>query len=147
VDDVIIDKLVAMGCVSVADIDEIGPDPLVENLGVAPEMVEKILYECGEEVIRLEEQKEEEAKQKALAAAEAAKNPPPAPKVEGEAPADDVSGTPASAFVEDVVTSPVAEASPTEGEPALTEPADAGMAAEISPEVPANAEEPRPASV
>lgn len=70
VDDLLLDKLVALGCVSVADIDEVGAAPLTENLELAPELAEKIVYEAGEEVIRLEEEKE--AAEKAKAEAEAA---------------------------------------------------------------------------
>lgn len=69
VDDLMLDKLVAMGCVSVADVDEIGPDPLIENLSVTAEVAEKILYEAGEECIRQEEEKEAQAKLKAEMAA------------------------------------------------------------------------------
>lgn len=69
VDDLMLDKLVAMGCVSVADVDEIGPEPLIENLAVTPEVAEKILYEAGEECIRQEEEKEAQAKLKAEMAA------------------------------------------------------------------------------
>ena len=65
VDDVILDKLVAMGCVSVNDVDEIGPEPLVDNLGVSAELAERILFEAGEEVIRQEEEKEAQARLKA----------------------------------------------------------------------------------
>ncbi len=65
IDDVLLDKLVAFGCVSVADIDEIGPEPLVKELDVDPELAEKIVEACGEEVIRQEEQREADAKAKA----------------------------------------------------------------------------------
>jgi hypothetical protein len=70
VDDLMLDKLVALGCVSVADLDELGPEPLTENLEIEPELAERIVYEAGEEVIRLEEEKE--AAEKAKAEAEAA---------------------------------------------------------------------------
>ncbi len=69
VDDVLLDKLIALGCVSVADIDDLGPEPLIENLELDPELAERIVYEAGEEVIRLEEEKE--AAEKARAEAEA----------------------------------------------------------------------------
>jgi N utilization substance protein A len=65
VDDVILDKLVAMGCVSVNDVDEIGPEPLVDNLSVSTELAERILFEAGEEVIHQEEEKEAQARLKA----------------------------------------------------------------------------------
>ncbi len=70
VDDILLDKLVALGCVSVADIDELGPEPLTENLEIVPELAGRIVYEAGEAVIRLEEEKE--AAEKAKAEAEAA---------------------------------------------------------------------------
>ncbi|MBU0617562.1 MAG: transcription termination factor NusA, partial [Planctomycetes bacterium] len=70
VDDLMLDKLIALGCVSVADLDDIGPEPLKDNLDIDPELAERIVYEAGEEVIRLEEEKE--AAEKAKAEAEAA---------------------------------------------------------------------------
>jgi N utilization substance protein A len=69
VDDVLVDKLVVFGCVSVGDIDEIGPDPLVNELGVEAELAERIVEAAGEEVIRQEEQREAEAKARAEAIA------------------------------------------------------------------------------
>ena len=38
---VLIDKLVAFGCVSVGDVDEIGPEPLVSELELDPEVAER----------------------------------------------------------------------------------------------------------
>lgn len=111
VDDMLIDKLVAMGCVSVADIDEIGPEPLAENLGIEPELVDKIVYECGEEVIRQEEEKEAEAKQRAIQAAEAAKNPPPPP---AEPPSAEAAPS-ESSFVADASDMTLSPQVPVEG--------------------------------
>jgi N utilization substance protein A len=65
VDDVLLDKLIAFGCVSVADLDEIGPEPLVKELDLELGLAEKIVEACGEEVIRQEEQREIDAKTKA----------------------------------------------------------------------------------
>ena len=65
VDDVLVDKFIAFGCVSVGDIDEIGPDPLVKELGLEPELAERVVEAAGEEVIHLEEQREIEMKEKA----------------------------------------------------------------------------------
>ncbi|MGE3180095.1 MAG: transcription termination factor NusA [Phycisphaerae bacterium] len=62
-DDVLVDKLVAVGCVSVKDVDEIGEDPLVNELELSPEMAFAIAEACGEEVIRQEEEKERIAKE------------------------------------------------------------------------------------
>jgi len=90
VDDVLIDKLIAFGCVSVSDIDEIGPEPLVKELELDPELAERIVVACGEEAIRQEELREAEAKAKAEQARAAA-----------EAGVDQVAqtGTDESAFV------------------------------------------------
>ncbi len=68
-DDVLVDKIIAFGCVSVADIDEIGPDPLVKELGLEPELAARVVEEAGEEAIKQEEQREAEAKAKAAARA------------------------------------------------------------------------------
>ena len=68
VDDVLVDKLVAIGCVSVTDLDDIGPEPIAETLELPAELAEKIVYEAGEEVIHIEEEKE--AAERARAAGE-----------------------------------------------------------------------------
>jgi N utilization substance protein A len=65
VDDVLVDKLIAFGCVSVADIDEIGAEPLVKELELDAELAARVVEACGEEAIRLEEVREAEAKAKA----------------------------------------------------------------------------------
>lgn len=57
-DDVLVDKLVAVGCVSVKDVDEIGEEPLVNELELEPDLAFKIAEACGEEVIAQEEEKE-----------------------------------------------------------------------------------------
>jgi len=112
VDDLLIDKLVAMGCVSVGDVDEIGPDPLVEELELAPELAEKILEAAGEEVIRQEE--EREAAEKAKAAAIAAGVDLSAASAESEA----TESAGASRFVpaEDATAEAPAAAEAAEGE-------------------------------
>jgi len=68
--DVLIDQLVAMGCVSVADLDEVGPDPLIKELHIDPELAGRIVEAAGEEAIRQEEQRE--AAERARKEAEAA---------------------------------------------------------------------------
>ncbi|MFH1747862.1 MAG: transcription termination factor NusA [Planctomycetota bacterium] len=69
VDDLIIDKLVAMGCVSAVDLDDVGPDPLVNELELTSELAERIVEAAGEEAIRQEEERIELAKTKAQAEA------------------------------------------------------------------------------
>ncbi|GMU81090.1 MAG: hypothetical protein AMXMBFR47_09610 [Planctomycetota bacterium] len=65
VDDLLLDRLVAMGCVSVTDIDEIEATSLTENLDLPADLVDRIQVAAGEEVIRLEEEKEALAKARA----------------------------------------------------------------------------------
>ena len=72
VDDVLVDKLIAFGCVSVADIDELGPEPLVKELELEPVLAERVVVAAGEESIRQEEQREADGKLKAELAAAAA---------------------------------------------------------------------------
>ncbi len=134
VDDVLLDKLVALGCVSVADLDDMGPEPLVENLEIPPELAEKLVYEAGEEVIRIEEEKEaaEKAKAEAEAAAAAA----------GES--DTAAQEGASAFVaEEPAAGDTAEATSAEatGDGAVAEPSEPVEGADAS--TPASAGEER----
>ncbi len=89
VDDVLVDKLIAFGCVSVSDIDEIGPEPLVKELQLDAELIARVVEAAGEEAIRLEEQREIDAKAKAAlarataATAKAAVESPAAPDASG----------------------------------------------------------------
>lgn len=86
VDDLLLDKLVAIGCVSVSDVDAVESEPLVRDLEITADVAERIVEACGEEVIRIEEEKEHIAKLKA--AGLWVPPPPPAPagefKPEGE---------------------------------------------------------------
>jgi len=120
IDDLLIDKVVAMGCTSVGDLDEIGTEPLMENLEITQELADKILEEAGEEVIRQEEEKERLAKEKAYLAANP---PPPAPAGAvpegGETTATDGDTAVPSAFQADT---PVAEAADTATEGRETAP-------------------------
>ncbi|MGE0479501.1 MAG: transcription termination factor NusA [Phycisphaerae bacterium] len=63
--DILMDKFVAMGCVSVADVDEIGPDSFVKELGIDQPTAERIVEACGEEAIRQEEEREKLDREKA----------------------------------------------------------------------------------
>jgi len=93
VDDVLIDKLIAIGCISMMDIDEIGPQELMNALEITPELAERVVEAAGEEVIRLEE--EREAAQKARAELEAAGVQEG--EVEATTPADLAEATPEEA--------------------------------------------------
>lgn len=93
VDEMLIDRLAAIGCVSAQDIDEIGPEPLVKELQIDAGLAERIAEAAGEEVIRQEEEKE--AAEKAKRAAAAA----------GIAPAGEAAVEPPSGFIASEETS------------------------------------------
>ncbi len=48
VDDTFIDKLLALGIISVLDLEEVGVEPLVEELGADAEQAERIIAAAGE---------------------------------------------------------------------------------------------------
>jgi len=79
VDDVLLDKLLAMGMITLADVEEVGVEPLVKHLEIPEELGERIVEIAGEEAKRLAAEAEvakakakEEAEAKAKAEAEAA---------------------------------------------------------------------------
>lgn len=49
VDDTFVDKLLALGIISVLDLEEVGETPLVEELGVEPELAKQIIAAASEE--------------------------------------------------------------------------------------------------
>jgi N utilization substance protein A len=55
VDSRIIDQVIAMGMVSVMDVEEVGPDPLVNELSLEQELAQKIVIRCAEEARRVAE--------------------------------------------------------------------------------------------
>jgi N utilization substance protein A len=77
IDDVFLAKLTAMGIVSLMDIDEIGADPLMQELELteerAKEIVAKSSVRAKELSIEIQAAKEQAAKERAEAAAAAAK--------------------------------------------------------------------------
>jgi len=112
-DDVLVDKIVAFGCVSVADIDEIGPDPLVKELGLEPELAARVVEEAGEEAIKQEEQREAEAKAKAAARAAGLTAPPADAAVSAATGAEDVAAGPISTDSEAIPAEPAGEGAPS----------------------------------
>jgi len=56
VDSTIVDKVVAMGMVSVLDVEEVGVDPLINELELVDELARKIVVRCAEEARRVAEQ-------------------------------------------------------------------------------------------
>ncbi len=55
VDSQMIDKIVAMGMVSVMDVEEVGADPLVEELGVERLLAQRLVTRCAQEARRVAE--------------------------------------------------------------------------------------------
>jgi len=144
VDDVILDKLVALGAVSVGDLDELDADPLISNLELSEELANKIVEAAGEEVIRQQEIKEaeERARQEALARGEPW---PPVPEGQPEGTGEGESTAEATAETGDVEapvdateTAPAADAEPSADTAAVEEP----QAAAAADETPAPEEAP-----
>ena len=73
VDSTIVDKIVAMGMVSVLDVEEVGADPLVNELGLDRELVQKVIARCSVEAKKVAAQQAEAAKEKARAGRVSAK--------------------------------------------------------------------------
>ena len=57
VDDTFVDNLLALGVISVLDLDEVGIDPLVEELGIDDAMARKVVEAAGEEAKRIAAEK------------------------------------------------------------------------------------------
>lgn len=56
VDSTVVDKIVAIGMVNVLDVEEVGADPLVNELKMSPELAQKIVARCAEEAKKVAEQ-------------------------------------------------------------------------------------------
>ena len=93
VDSTIVDKVVAMGMVSVLDVEEVGVDPLVNELELTDELARKIVVRCAEEARRVAEQ-QAAAKEKAAVEAKAATAAEPA-AAEAAEPTEAASAEPA----------------------------------------------------
>ena len=48
IDDTFTDKLIALGVISVLDLAEIGPEPLINEIGLEPELANKVIEAAGE---------------------------------------------------------------------------------------------------
>ena len=71
VDSTIVDQVMAMGMVNVLDVEEVGPDPLVNDLSLGQAMAQQIIASCAEEAKRVAEQQAAANAAKAAEQAEA----------------------------------------------------------------------------
>jgi len=67
-DDIVVDKLIALGVISVLDLDDVGVEPLINELNIDPETAEKLVEAAGKEARSLAaESKEKKQAEKELA--------------------------------------------------------------------------------
>jgi N utilization substance protein A len=135
VDSTVVDKVAAMGMVNVLDVEEVGPEPFVNELSIDRDLAQAIVVNCAEEARRVAEEqqaaKEAKAKaEKAEADASAAgrasstqdnKVPPVAPEPEvatPEAPAQTPAGGSAEVPTDATATQQTHEEEPTQDLPA-----------------------------
>src|SRR3954447_21844485 len=78
-----VDKIMAMGLIDVRDVEEVGVEPLVDELGMSQDVATAVVGRCAEEAklvaVEQEAKKAAEAKRKAEAAAAFAAGPAPTP--------------------------------------------------------------------
>ena len=140
VESTLVDQIMAMGMVSVLDVEEVGPGPLVKELGLDQAFAETLVAKAVEIGRRLAEQKQQEqaaaaaaekaakaeAKQAAKALAEQSDDAPAEPAVEQsddvpaepavEAPAVSEPVAPATEQIEETPAEPAAEVSDASNE-------------------------------
>ena len=66
-DDTIIDKLIALGVISIADLDDVGVEPLVNELKINADVAEKLVAAAAKEVENISEENEQNEAEKHLA--------------------------------------------------------------------------------
>jgi len=88
VEDVVLDKMLAMGIISLADIGEVGAEPLVKDLGLEGELAARIVQTASSEARRLAD----EARAAKLAAEAAKAKAEPAQVEQGDEGADSATG-------------------------------------------------------
>jgi len=66
-DDIVVDKLIALGVISVLDLDDVGVEPLIDELNIDPETAEKFVEEAGKEAKNLAAELRQKQAEKELA--------------------------------------------------------------------------------
>jgi N utilization substance protein A len=96
VDSTVIDQVTAMGMVSVLDVEEVGPEPLINELNMEAERARQIVVRCSEEAKRVAEAQAKKDAQAKLAKEQPAAEP---------APADDIAAAGGDALAEPAAAS------------------------------------------
>jgi transcription termination/antitermination protein NusA len=66
-DENVIDKLIALGVISIADMEEVGPEPLVNDLKIDSDVAAKLVAAASAESERLVEESKQNEAEKELA--------------------------------------------------------------------------------
>jgi len=66
-DDNLVDKLIALGVISVSDLDDVGVEPLINELKIEANLAEKLIEAAGEEAKRLVDESKQSEAEKQLA--------------------------------------------------------------------------------
>jgi N utilization substance protein A len=66
-DDTVIDKLIALGVISLGDIEDVGIEPLINELKIDAEIAEKLVEAAAKEIERLEAESKQNEQKKQLA--------------------------------------------------------------------------------
>jgi transcription termination/antitermination protein NusA len=66
-DENVIDKLIALGVISIADMEEVGPEPLVNDLKIDSDVAAKLVAAASAESERLAEESKQNEAEKELA--------------------------------------------------------------------------------
>jgi transcription termination/antitermination protein NusA len=136
VDSTTVDKVIAMGMVNVLDVEEVGPEPLINELGLERALAQKIVIRCAESAKQAaertaaaaEKKRADARKAQASAKAQAEEGEGPAASEAPAAEADLAPGqAPAEAETEAEAAPPPAAAGEAAVEPAEAADAQAGQ--------------------
>jgi N utilization substance protein A len=89
VDSQIVSQIIALGMVNVLDVEEVGAEPLVKELGLDKVLADRIVARCGEEARRVAEAQANRAREGRSVSAQ---EPSPPPPEEAPAPGQETSG-------------------------------------------------------
>ncbi len=120
VDEKMLDRMVALGVINLLDIEEVGTDPLIKELEIAPELAERIATVAAEEAKRIAQEDaarraaDEEAKRNQTSPLEAALAAP-VPEGGGEGSAAETTPAPALSPLDAAAAAPTPEPAPVAG--------------------------------